>query len=256
LPAGWAYSDNLQPDLTPASKDHLTQTSFAEGSLLLIDKPLEWTSFDAVKKVRYAIKRFTGLKKIKVGHAGTLDPLATGLLIICTGKFTKKLNEFADLPKTYTGTITIGAETVSHDLEAPVINEVSTDHIDHSAVVKAVQSLTGIQMQIPPMHSAKWVDGKRAYEAARKGEEVKLKPNQVEIFEFEVDTSHLPEIKFKVVCSKGTYIRSLARDLGEALGVGGYLSELRRTHIGDYAAEEAISPIAFQGNLFPDEPQK
>ncbi|NEN24579.1 tRNA pseudouridine(55) synthase TruB [Cryomorpha ignava] len=224
----------------------LSAEDFLEGQLLLIDKPLEWTSFDAVKKIRYSIRKKFNLKKIKVGHAGTLDPLATGLLIICTGRFTKKITELTLEEKSYSGTFTIGATTASYDLESEVENKTSTDHITTQDVEAAVAELTGKQEQVPPIFSAKKVDGKRAYESARKGEEVILKANTVEIKTFDVDCSELPLVRFSIICSKGTYIRSIARDLGEKLKTGAYLSELRRDAIGHFNLDNAIDPIAFQ----------
>ena len=224
----------------------LTVEEFQAGQLLLIDKPLTWTSFDAVAKVRYAIRKKFNLKKLKVGHAGTLDPLATGLLIICTGKFTKRIADLTLENKTYTGTFTLGATTPSYDLETETENHRSTDQITDEMVQEAVSKMSGAIMQMPPIFSAKKVDGKRAYIAARKGKEVKLEARPVIISKFEADTSSLPEVKFEIECTKGTYIRSIARDLGEALECGAHLSELRRTKIGDYSAEKAIDPIEFQ----------
>jgi len=224
----------------------LSVDDFLEGQLLLIDKPLRWTSFDAVNKIRYSIRKKFNLKKIKVGHAGTLDPLATGLLIICTGRFTKKITELTLEEKTYSGTFTIGATTASYDLESPVENQVSTDHITAQDVENAVSQLSGTQLQVPPIFSAKKVDGKRAYESARKGEEITLSANTVEIKKFEVDCSQLPVVRFLIVCSKGTYIRSIARDLGEKLKTGAYLSELRRDAIGKFKVVDAIDPLVFQ----------
>lgn len=230
------------------NKDYaqLSVDDFLEGQLLLIDKPLEWTSFDAVKKIRYSIRKKFNLKKIKVGHAGTLDPLATGLLIICTGRFTKKITALTLEEKTYSGTIIIGATTASYDLESEIENQKPTDHITAKDVAAAAAELTGVQEQIPPVFSAKKVDGKRAYDSARKGEEVVLKANTVEIKKFEVDCSELPRVHFSIECSKGTYIRSIARDLGEKLKTGAYLSELRRDAIGQYKVDNAIDPIEFQ----------
>jgi len=224
----------------------LTEEEFKAGQLLLIDKPLTWTSFDAVAKVRYAIRKKFNLKKLKVGHAGTLDPLATGLLIICTGKFTKRIADLTVENKTYTGTFTLGATTPSYDLETETENHHSTDDITDEMVQEAVSKMSGAIMQMPPVFSAKKVDGKRAYISARKGKEVKLEARPVIISKFEVDTSALPEVKFEIECSKGTYIRSIARDLGEALECGAHLTELRRTKIGDYSAENAIDPVEFQ----------
>jgi tRNA pseudouridine55 synthase len=208
---------------------------FEQGQVLLIDKPLEWTSFDVVRRLR----RFTETKK--VGHAGTLDPLATGLLILCTGKFTKRINEYMAREKEYTGTITLGARTSTYDLESEpqavrdpafVTLELLTDTI--------ARLFTGEIMQTPPIHSAIKVDGKRVYELARKGKEVRLEPRPVVIKEFAVTDLRLPVVGFRVVCSTGTYIRSLANDLGVALGCGGYLSGLRRTRIGEFRVEDAM----------------
>jgi tRNA pseudouridine55 synthase len=226
-----------------------TADDFLAGKLLLIDKPFGWTSFDAVKKVHYTIRKAFGLKKIKVGHAGTLDPLATGLLIICTGKFTKKIAELTLEDKTYTGTFTIGATTPSYDLESEVENHMPTAHITLEMVKDAAKKMSGVQMQMPPQFSAKQVDGKRAYESARKGIEVKLEPKEVNISRFEVDATSLPEVHFEITCSKGTYIRSMARDLGEILGCGAHLTKLVRTKVGAFELKDAVSPEAFQANL-------
>lgn len=203
--------------------------------VILVNKPLEWTSFDVIRKLRYK------LKIRKMGHAGTLDPLATGLLIICTGTFTKKIDEYQAQEKEYTGTFTIGQTTPSSDLETPVSAAVPIDHITTEHIERARASLTGRIIQIPPMHSAIKIDGKRAYELARKGESAELKGREVLISEFEITSIALPNVGFRVVCSKGTYIRSLARDFGEALGVGAYLSSLCRTRIGSFRLEDAKS---------------
>lgn len=227
----------------------LSAQDFLDGQLLLIDKPLEWTSFDAVKKIKFTIRNKFSLKKIKVGHAGTLDPLATGLLIICTGKFTKKITELTLEDKTYTGSFTLGATTASFDLESEVVDIKPIDHINAEMVEKAAAEMTGTIDQIPPAFSAKKVDGKRAYESARKGIEVILKPQTVEIKKFEVDCSELPKVHFTVICSKGTYIRSMARDLGETLQTGAYLSELRREAVGNFNVEHAITPVDFHQEL-------
>lgn len=224
----------------------LNLEDFSSGQLLLIDKPLSWTSFDAVSKVRYVIRKKFGLKKFKVGHAGTLDPLASGLLIICTGKFTKRIAELTLENKTYTGTFQLGATTPSYDLETKPENHQSTDHLTGEMIVDAVNQLTGPIMQLPPIFSAKKVDGKRAYISARKGKEVKLEPRPVVINKFEVDTSNLPEVRFEVECTKGTYIRSLARDLGKLVGCGAHLTELRRISIGKYSVEGAMDPHEFE----------
>uniref|UniRef100_UPI00404AEDDE tRNA pseudouridine(55) synthase TruB n=1 Tax=Fulvivirga sp. TaxID=1931237 RepID=UPI00404AEDDE len=203
------------------------------GTVILVDKPLTWTSFDIVKKLRYH------LKVKKIGHAGTLDPLATGLLILCTGKKTKQIETYQAQEKEYTGTFTIGATTPSYDLETEVENIKDFSHLKQEDLLKASESLTGKIDQIPPIFSAIKVEGKRAYKGARSGEDVKLKSRQVEVKVFELTEVNLPVVAFKIVCSKGTYIRSLARDFGEILGVGAYLSSLRRTRIGDFNVDDA-----------------
>lgn len=202
-------------------------------AVYLINKPLGWTSFDVVKKVRNALR----IKK--VGHAGTLDPLATGLLIVCAGKKTKSIDTYQAQEKEYTGTFVLGKTTESFDLEKEVIEVADPSHVRLEDVEKAVSSLRGDILQIPPMHSAIKVDGKRVYESARKGIEVKMEPRAVQVSIFEISRFELPEIDFKIVCSKGTYIRSLVRDLGESLGVGAYMSALTRTRIGEFKLEYA-----------------
>ncbi len=204
-----------------------------EPRVLLVDKPYEWTSFDVVKKLRY------GLKVKKIGHAGTLDPLATGLLILCTGKMTKQIESFQAQEKEYVGTFVIGAITPSYDLETEIGDQKDISHITTGNIEEVVKTLTGEISQIPPIFSAIKVNGKRAYKSARKGEDVKLKPRDVVVKEFELTKINLPEIHFRIVCSKGTYIRSLARDLGEGLGVGAYMSALCRTRIGDFSLSDA-----------------
>lgn len=213
----------------------LTKKQFEEGQVLLIDKPLTWTSFDAVKKIRNKI----GIKK--VGHAGTLDPLATGLLIICTGKFTKKINEFMGMPKQYIGTITIGSTTPTFDLESEPENHVSYGHITTAQIEEITKQFLGDILQYPPQHSAIKKNGVRLYETARMGIEVKVDPRRVTIYNFTITKIELPNIHFLVDCSTGTYIRSLANDFGKALGVGGYLSSLCRTKIGDLTVQNAQS---------------
>jgi len=230
--------------------DQLTAEDFLTGQILLIDKPLKWTSFDAVKKIRYLIRKKFNLKKIKVGHAGTLDPLATGLLIICTGKFTKKIAELTLEDKTYTGTIRLGATTPSYDLETEPENFKSTDNLNPANVQKAAENMLGTSLQVPPAFSAKWIDGKRAYVAAREGREVELKANPIKINQFNVDCTNLPDIQFTVESSKGTYIRSIARDMGDQLNVGGHLIELRRTHIGEFSLDKAMDISEFEARLF------
>ena len=204
-----------------------------EGSVFLVNKPYEWTSFDVVKKIRNALK----IKK--VGHAGTLDPLATGLLIICAGKMTKQIDTFQQQEKEYTGTFVIGKTTESFDLEKEVVKVADISHVTEADILAAVEQLTGEIQQIPPMHSAIRKDGKRVYESARKGITLELDARTVTVSTFEITGISLPEIHFRIVCTKGTYIRSLARDLGELLGVGAYLSALTRTRIGKYKLEDA-----------------
>lgn len=212
---------------------------FAAGSTILVDKPLTWTSFDVVNKIRWNLKQQLGVKKIKVGHAGTLDPLATGLLVLCIGKHTKQINDIMVGTKTYTGTILLGKTTPSFDLETEFNQEFPVDHITEEDFERVRQSFLGEQQQVPPVFSAKQIDGKRAYDLARAGIEVKMKSNTVTIEEFKIDTSDLPNIKFEVTCSKGTYIRSIANDFGERLKSGGTLIELRRTRSGDLSIDNA-----------------
>jgi len=212
---------------------------YLNGKVLLIDKPLTWTSFDAVKKIRI----LTGVSK--VGHAGTLDPLATGLLIICTGKFTKKINEYMAAEKEYTGTFTLGATTPTYDLESVPVPKADYSNVSSEMIMGATQKFTGTIMQIPPAHSAIKKSGTPAYVLARKGKEVKMDPRPITISLFEITKIDLPLVHFKVVCSTGTYIRSLANDFGEALGCGAYLSSLRRTRIGMYNVQEALSIESF-----------
>ena len=205
------------------------------GRVLLIDKPFQWTSFDVVNKLRYRLK----IKKI--GHAGTLDPLATGLLIICTGKMTKRIEEFMGLEKEYTGKFILGKTTPSHDLETTVDEEKDISGLTDQQIREATKTFTGNIQQLPPMHSAIKIGGKRAYQFARKGQEVDLKHREVEVKTFEITGIQLPEASFRIVCSKGTYIRSIARDFGNALHVGAYLTELCRTRIGNFRLEDALS---------------
>jgi tRNA pseudouridine55 synthase len=209
--------------------------SFLEGRVLLLDKPLDWTSFDIVKKIRILTK------VSKVGHAGTLDPLATGLLIVCTGKFTKKINEYMGMEKEYTGSITLGATTATYDLESEPVNPQDISHITEALLHEATKQFTGNIMQVPPSHSAIKRNGQPVYIAARKGEDVVLEPRPIRISEFRIERIELPKVYFKVVCSTGTYIRSLAHDYGKALGVGGYLSGLRRTRIGEFSVDHAYT---------------
>ncbi len=223
--------------------------NFPEGELLLIDKPLEWTSFDVVNKIRWTISRTTGIKKIKVGHAGTLDPLATGLLIVCTGKFTKRIEEFQSLQKEYTGTFLLGETTPSFDLETEVDHTFPIDHIDEPLLVAAAQGFVGDIEQVPPVYSAIKIKGKRAYEKARNNDDVKLKARKVSVSVFEITGIRLPDIDFKISCSKGTYIRSIARDFGKKLNSGAHLTSLRRTKIGEYDVNNAMSVEEFEKQL-------
>ena len=248
------------------------QEKFLNGQIILIDKPLKWTSFDVVKKIHYQLRKELDIKKIKVGHAGTLDPLATGLLIVCTGKFTKKIDEIQAQTKEYTGTITVGATTPSFDLEHELDEEFPIEHITEMMIKETAQSFIGEQQQTAPIHSAKKIDGKRAYEYARSGEEVEIKSNSITIKSFDIfgisrniydlkesvvidenyknDRINLApnyekglHVKFRITCSKGTYIRSIARDFGLRLNSGAHLSELRRTKIGDFDVNNALSKI-------------
>ncbi len=229
--------------------DTKTKEDFLNGQLLLIDKPLDWSSFQAVNKLKWAIRKKFALKKFKIGHAGTLDPLATGLLLICTGKFTKTINELQGQIKEYTGTITLGATTPSFDLETEIDATFPIDHITDDMIHTTTTAFIGEIEQIPPVFSALKKDGKRLYEYAREGKKVEIKKRLITITEFEITSIKLPEVKFRAVCSKGTYIRSLANDFGKALHSGGHLSELRRTKIGDYNVNKAIDPVVFAENL-------
>lgn len=225
----------------------MTAEDYLEGQILLIDKPLTWSSFQAVNKLKYILKRKYNLpKKFKIGHAGTLDPLATGLLIVCTGKFTKKIIEIQGQAKEYTGTITIGATTPSYDLETEVDATFPIEHITEALIQETTKQFVGEIDQKPPVFSAIKKNGIRLYEHARAGEEVEIASRKTTIHEFEITRIALPEIDFRVVCSKGTYIRSLAYDFGMALNSGGYLSALSRTKIGDFSVDNGISPEEFE----------
>jgi tRNA pseudouridine55 synthase len=225
----------------------MTAEDYLEGQILLIDKPLKWSSFQAVNKLKYILKRKYNLpKKFKIGHAGTLDPLATGLLIVCTGKFTKRITDIQAQAKEYTGTITVGATTPSYDLEIEVDATFPTEHITSELVQETVKQFLGEIDQKPPVFSAIKKDGKRLYEHARAGEEVEIAFRKTTIHEFEITRIDLPEIDFRVKCSKGTYIRSLAFDFGKALNSGAHLSVLRRTKIGDFSVENGITPEEFE----------
>jgi tRNA pseudouridine55 synthase len=223
-----------------------TPEEYIDGQVLLIDKPLKWSSFQAVNKLKYALKNKLGLpKNFKIGHAGTLDPLATGLLIVCTGKFTKRITEIQGQAKEYTGTFFLGATTPSYDLETDIDASFPTDHITSALIQQTIPRFLGEIDQKPPVFSAIKKDGKRLYEHARAGETVEIAYRKTTIHEFEITRIALPEIDFRVVCSKGTYIRSLAYDFGIALGSGAHLTALRRTKIGDYNVIDAIDPEKF-----------
>lgn len=227
----------------------MTGEDYKNGQVLLIDKPLEWTSFQVVNKLRYLIRKQFSIKKIKVGHAGTLDPLATGLLIICTGKFTKQINTYQAQHKEYTGTITLGATTPSYDLETEVDATFETSAITETQIHKATSQFIGDILQQPPVFSALKKEGKRLYEYARAGEEVDIPKREVHISAFEITNIDMPTIQFRVACSKGTYIRSLAHDFGKALTNGAHLSALRRTKIGDFDVKDALSIAEFEDQL-------
>lgn len=229
--------------------DTRTKEDFLKGQLLLIDKPLGWSSFQAVNKLKWVIRKRFDLKKIKIGHAGTLDPLATGLLLICTGKFTKTISELQGQLKEYTGTITLGSTTPSYDLETEVDADFPTEHITKENIHEATKGFIGVIDQVPPVFSALKKDGKRLYEYARDGIEIEIKKRSITIYDFEITEVIMPEVKFRVSCSKGTYIRSLAHDFGKALQSGAHLSALRRTKIGDYNVNNAQNPIEFELEL-------
>lgn len=240
------HFDKLQQEGPPPPRVEISAEQrqlFEEGKVILIDKPLHWTSFDIVRKLRSTLR----IKKI--GHAGTLDPLATGLLIVCTGRFTKKINEYMAQEKEYTGTFTLGATTPTYDLESEPGNEKEYGFVTPELLAKTTIQFTGSIEQLPPMHSAIKKDGVALYELARKGEEVKLEPRKITIQQFEITEIVLPLVHFKVVCSTGTYIRSLAHDFGAALGCGAYLSSLRRTRIGQFTANDSLTPVLFEAGL-------
>ncbi len=226
-----------------------SNTNWNEGVVMLFDKPLYWTSFNLVNKVKSLLKRNAGLKKIKVGHAGTLDPLASGLLIVCIGKATKRVQEFQDSEKEYLATIKLGATTPSFDMETEVDAEFPTEHIAIELINEALAKFNGFIMQIPPLYSAKFVNGKRAYELARQGVEMELNAVPIEITSIKVESYEAPLLTVRVRCSKGTYIRSLARDIGAALNSGGHLVELRRTASGNFRVEDAILPEQFEESI-------
>lgn len=232
---------------------------FITGEIIGIDKPLGWTSFDAVKRVRGAIQRKLNVKKFKVGHAGTLDPLATGVLIICTGRATRRIDELQNGDKEYVATIRLGATTPSFDLETEIDREYPWEHITRDMVEEVLPRFTGKIMQVPPIFSAVKVDGKRAYNFARKGKEVELKAKSLEIKEIEVLSCNFPEVVLRIVCSKGTYIRAIARDFGVALGSGAHLTGLRRTRVGNVSLEsctsvdKALERISTEELTFPED---
>ncbi len=209
------------------------------GGYILLDKPYGWTSFQAVKKVQYILKRYYGVKKLKIGHAGTLDPLATGLLILCVGKFTKRIEEFQAQEKEYTGTFVLGATTPSCDLEKEIDATFPTEHINRDTILKTAEGFVGVQMQTPPVFSAVKINGVRAYTKAREGKEVEMRQREITISEFEITDIRMPEVDFRIRCSKGTYIRSIARDFGQKLQSGAYLSALCRTKIGNFDLQDA-----------------
>jgi tRNA pseudouridine55 synthase len=219
---------------------------FKEGQVILIDKPLEWTSFDVVNKMRYTLRKKYSYKKLKVGHAGTLDPLTTGLLIVCTGKFTKRIEEYQAQKKEYVTTIELGATTPSFDKETEVDERFQYEHITREQVEEALLHFTGVQDQVPPIFSAIKQGGKKAYEEARKGNELELKARQIEISSLELLDFQLPYVTIKMECSKGTYVRAFARDFGKYFNSGGYLTALKRTKIGDFQVENAMGISEFQ----------
>jgi len=238
----------LEDHSVTSNFEHQTSNSvivniFEEGRVLLIDKPIEWTSFDVVRKIRNLIR----IKK--VGHAGTLDPLATGLLIVCTGKFTKRINEYMAQEKEYTGSLTLGAITPTYDLESEPVNFKDTSFISQRKITDTTKQFTGEIMQVPPAHSAIKINGKRVYELARQGKEVIIEPRKIIIKEFEISKIEMPVVFFRVVCTTGTYIRSLANDFGEAIGCGAYLSSLCRTRIGDSKLEDAKSMTEWEDEI-------
>ncbi len=225
-----------------------TAQELISGGVMLIDKPTKWTSFDAVNQIKIVLRT-------KIGHCGTLDPLATGLLICCTGDMTKSISDYQKLPKEYTGTICLGATTETYDLESQPINEKPYDHITNEMIMETSKQFVGDIMQVPPIHSAIKKEGKRSYDLARAGQEVILEARPITIGEFEITEIALPDIKFRVTCSTGTYIRSLANDFGAALGTGGYLKTLRRTKIGNFNVDDAISPLEWKKRINEEMPE-
>ncbi len=215
--------------------------SLQEGQILLIDKPYGWTSFDVVNKIKILLRYELGLPKIKIGHAGTLDPLATGLLIVCTGKFTKRIEEFQDQEKEYTGTFYLGKTTPSHDMEHEPDEDFPVDHLTEEVIIDTASRFLGFIEQVPPVFSAIKVEGRRAYKFARKKQDLRLEPRLIQIRAFDITAVRMPQVDFRVICSKGTYIRALARDYGKALRSGAYLQRLCRTRIGDFQLSEAVT---------------
>ncbi|NNK87824.1 MAG: tRNA pseudouridine(55) synthase TruB [Flavobacteriaceae bacterium] len=222
---------------------------FKNGLVLLIDKPVKWTSFQVVNKIRWMLNKKLGIKKIKVGHAGTLDPLATGLLILCTGRMTKRIEDYQSKPKSYTGSLRLGSTTPSYDLETEIDQTYRTDHINSDLIRQTALKFIGRIEQLPPMYSAVKKDGKRLYELARKGQTTELKPREIEIAAFEITNISGLDIDFEVRCSKGTYIRSLVHDFGQALKSGAHLTALRRTAIGEFSVEDAMTVEQFVESL-------
>lgn len=224
----------------------MSSEKYINGEILLINKPLGWSSFNVVKKIKYLIQKKYNIKKIKVGHSGTLDPLATGLLVICTGKATKKIHAIQDLPKVYTGEITLGATTNSYDLETEVSKTYKVNHINNDLLKKTTKKFIGELSQIPPIFSAIKMNGERLYKKARRGESIKINPRKITVFDFKLTNIDMPKIKFEINCSKGTYIRSIANDFGKELNSGGYLSKLRREAIGGYHVSKSIDINTFE----------
>ncbi len=222
---------------------------YQEASLMLVNKPLEWTSFDVVNKIRYTLKYHFKVKKIKVGHAGTLDPLADGLLLVCTGKGTKQIDNFQGMPKTYTGSVKLGCTTKTYDAESEEENETDISHLTEEEIINQANTFLGPQEQFPPIYSAIKVDGREMYKWARLGVKKNVKSRNVTFYEIEITKIHLPFVDFRIQCSKGTYIRSFAHDLGQKLGCGGYLTQLTRTAIGDYKNEDAIELLEWSGGF-------
>ncbi len=226
-----------------------SNTDFLKGAVLLIDKPVDWSSFDVVKKIRNLLRHKLGVKKIKVGHAGTLDPLATGLMILCTGKATREIDSYQGMPKEYEACFRLGQTTPSFDLETEIDREYPTDHINTERITQTLNEFIGESEQVPPIFSAKRFGGKRAYEFARQGRDMEMKPVKITIHELELLGFHEKELRLRILCSKGTYIRALARDFGSALQSGAYLAELRRTAIGSYSVRDALTLKKFEEML-------